>query len=388
MQQQNYYPIYEEDEIDLKDLIKTLKKRKKTIFITALIFLLLGTIYIIVAKNYYEAKATIQIGKQLIKKSDGSLSVKYFDKASNLKNTLDAKYDTAGKYREKNQTSFISDISVPKGSDGFLTIRSLGLNNQEAIKEIKKPISDILKKHDLYIQSLKDTTNEKIKVLTEKLNFHQNIELKQLKQELELLKSVDLKRIDDNISNFQNNYIPALKQKVLDLESKISKQKQDILKLKKDLNSSTITNPAVATMASMQITSLQNSLIELSQAVIDYKKQIKEIEDFIIPSLQKDKKYILDQKIPQKESEINKLESMVIPKLKSQIEELNISVYPPYIERTKIVGKIYTHDKPVKPKKKLILVVSLLTGLIFGVFLAFFREFLDSLKEEENDISK
>lgn len=41
---------------------------------------------------------------------------------------------------------------------------------------------------------------------------------------------------------------------------------------------------------------------------------------------------------------------------------------------------VFTPDKPYKPKKALILAVSLITGLIFGIFLAFFLEWLEGVK--------
>ncbi len=49
---------------------------------------------------------------------------------------------------------------------------------------------------------------------------------------------------------------------------------------------------------------------------------------------------------------------------------------------THLVKEINVDTKPIKPKKKLILVVSIVTGLILGIFLAFFLEFIG--KDPEN----
>ncbi len=72
-----------------------------------------------------------------------------------------------------------------------------------------------------------------------------------------------------------------------------------------------------------------------------------------------------------------------INNLKKEIYNLQLTMHSPYLVMTQIVGKIYTHNYPVKPKKKLILVVAFITGLIFGIFLVFFLEFIRKARELE-----
>lgn len=50
------------------------------------------------------------------------------------------------------------------------------------------------------------------------------------------------------------------------------------------------------------------------------------------------------------------------------------------IKMTQIVGKINVSDYPIKPKKQSIITVSLIGGLIFGIFLAFLLEFFQHEK--------
>jgi len=58
-------------------------------------------------------------------------------------------------------------------------------------------------------------------------------------------------------------------------------------------------------------------------------------------------------------------------------------------KNTEIIGEIITKDHPVKPKKKLIVIVAFITGLMLAVFLAFFLEFIRSSREEEiQDVDK
>jgi uncharacterized protein involved in exopolysaccharide biosynthesis len=52
-------------------------------------------------------------------------------------------------------------------------------------------------------------------------------------------------------------------------------------------------------------------------------------------------------------------------------------VDPPYIPDKR---------KPYKPKKLLILIVSFVSGLFLGIFGAFFKEWLDNIKENKKSV--
>ncbi|GIU00850.1 capsular polysaccharide biosynthesis protein [Sulfurovum sp. TSL6] len=55
------------------------------------------------------------------------------------------------------------------------------------------------------------------------------------------------------------------------------------------------------------------------------------------------------------------------------------------VRMTQTIGNIIISDKPIKPKKMLITIVAFITGLMFSIFLAFFIEFLQGIKEEEKE---
>ncbi len=69
---------------------------------------------------------------------------------------------------------------------------------------------------------------------------------------------------------------------------------------------------------------------------------------------------------------------------KLNILNLKTQITPQNISKTKIVGKIILNDHPTKPKKKLIIIVAFITGLILSVFLVFFIDFIKSIKEEDD----
>lgn len=51
------------------------------------------------------------------------------------------------------------------------------------------------------------------------------------------------------------------------------------------------------------------------------------------------------------------------------------------IKMTKIIGEITVGEGPIKPKKKLIIIVAFVMGLMISIFLAFFLEFIRAVKQ-------
>ncbi|KYJ86236.1 Wzz/FepE/Etk N-terminal domain-containing protein [Sulfurovum riftiae] len=86
--------------------------------------------------------------------------------------------------------------------------------------------------------------------------------------------------------------------------------------------------------------------------------------------------------IGQKQTELQELKKY-ISELKNKEQELKLSIGPLMMNPTHIVGEIETLEKPIKPKKKLIVTVAFITGLMLSVFLAFFLEFIRGMKQED-----
>ncbi len=383
------YNSVEEDEIDLRELFGVLKKRKKIIIATSILFVLLALAYIFLAKPIYSAKATIQIGKVLKKNENtGVLMSQYFDNVKNLKQYLDIKYDTSGKYRDKNATGYIKSITIGKrnASRGFLNITAYAHNNKEAIKSIQKPIDDILKQDKAYYDTIIENKKDILERLNQKFIYDKTVILPQLKQDLELLKTVELKKIDDKIKSVNLVNISALKNKIKQNEVEISKKTTAIKSMRKEILHVVKKDPALATMASMQIANLENDTANLKTKIIDLESKISILKKETIPNLIAEKRKLLEIIIPAKEAEINKMTSITLPGIQMQIKHTKMTMKEPYLVMTHIVNKIYTHNKPIKPKKRLIFVVALITGLILGIFLAFFLEFL-SKEELSTDVA-
>ncbi len=86
--------------------------------------------------------------------------------------------------------------------------------------------------------------------------------------------------------------------------------------------------------------------------------------------------------IGKKENELN-LAVNRIYKLKNKKNDLEFSLSPQRVQKTEIIGEFQVLEKPIKPKKKLIVIVAFITGLMLAVFLAFFLDFLSGGKKED-----
>jgi len=71
-----------------------------------------------------------------------------------------------------------------------------------------------------------------------------------------------------------------------------------------------------------------------------------------------------------------------IAKLRENKMLIESLLLPYNYKNSNVVGDILLNDYPVKPKKKLIVIVAFVTGLILSIFIVFFLEFIESEKKE------
>ncbi len=401
-----------EDTIDLRELFTVLKRRKKLIWLVTGLFTLLALVYVLLATPWWQAKATVEIGRKLQKSNTGMLIPQYFSDTKKLEQYLNIKYDTTGKYKDKNSTGYIKSITLPKKSNAFINITAYAHSNNEAVKILKKPIDDIVHKDKIYYDAILTEKQDRLEKLHQNFVYNKNSILPQLKQSLaflktvglkkindkiKLIKSIQLKKISDKIKVLKTINIVTLNNKKKQCEAEILNKKTSVQSMRKEIFRVVKREPSLAAMSAMQMANLENDIAHLNTKIIDIESQIQIIREETIPNLEKDKmsileesiptikaqkRKLLEQIIPAKEAEIEKMTSITLPGIQTQIKEIKMSMKEPYLVMSHIVHKIYTQDKPVKPKKALILIIAFITGLMLSVFLAFFLEFLQDSKKE------
>jgi len=176
----------------------------------------------------------------------------------------------------------------------------------------------------------------------------------------------------------------------------------------------------------MDQTTLSNLITELQESVLERKllredytnmhpkvrklsnkiKQIKQLLKSLISNLRtnvKDKKHLLEVSLAKKQTLLNKLPAdermygqlqrkfVVNEKIYSYLLEKRSEtamIRAATVSKNRIIDTALLPEKPIKPKRRLIVLVGLLLGLILSLMLAFMRAFLDDTIKNEEDIHK
>lgn len=108
----------------------------------------------------------------------------------------------------------------------------------------------------------------------------------------------------------------------------------------------------------------------------DLKLSIKNINDITIVNLNRDKQNIQSDAIRKLQYQLDVDLPAKKIKLEEQIEKALFSISEQNLQNSKVVGDYIVYDYPIKPKKKLIVLVAFITGFILSIFIAFFLNFI------------
>jgi uncharacterized protein involved in exopolysaccharide biosynthesis len=230
-----------EDIIDLRELVHTLKKRKTLIVsVTGFITLLAALYAFVLAKPLYEVKAMIEIGKI----NAGTKDEMPLDNLQDVKQKLEYIYGVSTKKRR--DFPRVKAISIPKKSNSFFYIKVESRDNTSAIRYIKTIINDL--EHD-YAEKI----NAHINTQKELLNLNQHditVTQKNLSNAETLLKNyaqkiLDITQKDAALAGLYSMQISDVQSRVQDLQSYISELKQEEYKLKLSLSPLKIKNTEI-----------------------------------------------------------------------------------------------------------------------------------------------
>ena len=208
--------------------------------------------------------------------------------------------------------------------------------------------------------------------LRQKLSFIYGVNTKGKKREYPIVQAITLPKKSKNLlivtaRGYNNASAKKKLENVIDYLSKVQNKEIDIyMQTQKKRLALTV-----------------DDLKRNQQLVLQIKEDLKNYQKKLL-SISKQSAAlagIYSIEIGKKQTELNSIINKIYA-LKNSVNNIELSMSPLRIHKTVIVGNIEELAKPVKPKKKLIVIVSFITGLMLSIFLAFFLEFIQSERKE------
>lgn len=382
--QDNTQPVYyEDDEIDLYELWLTLKKRKSVIiglfifavFATAVISFVMTPIYRSTASVIPVSGSQSPLGNLAGLAAMAGISIGQSDESQKIMAVLKSRTIKENVIKRLNLINVILD-EVPEDRDP-MNVAIEVLDDMVSISDDKKTgvisISVDFKDPqiakniaDAYVDELQRILNEKALTVA-KLN---RIFLeKQLEEEEEKLKRYQLE-----LARFQKSTKLIEPQEQLkgtmELYGELIAQKINLqVQLRRLETALSSGNPKI-------------EMIKEQLRAID--QQIKELEERsggAIPSISE-----APEKMTQYVDLLRKLktseavyETLLKAYEQAKFQEAKENLY------VQVIDNAFLPDKPVKPKKALMIAVSGVSSLFLGIFLAFFLEWLEGIKRRKKE---
>lgn len=330
MNNQTQHNRIEEDEIDLRELFITLYKHKMKIIGITFIVTLLAIAYALLLPKIYEAKAIVEIGEYKEVAYDNNRDIKStivvpLADENALSKELEILFIEILKGQKERQ-SWIENVSTIKGQKNIFQVVAHGIDNERATAEIEAVMQYIKEDHK--------------KILSDVKQFIES-QIKQKEAHVDLLR---------------NKKLPALEEKILRYTKDIKAYEASFISVQENLKKIKEVNPTLATLQINEQRYLADMLISLKDA---------------------------RQKV---EDDRNEIEVVQLAKLQEELASLHSLTKEHNYKNTQVIGNIITSEYPIKPKKKLIIVVAFVTGLILSIFFVFFLEFIRGFREEKKEL--
>jgi LPS O-antigen subunit length determinant protein (WzzB/FepE family) len=330
-----------EEEIDLRDLFKTIWNKKVFIIMFTFIVTILSIVFVSTKTPIYEVKSVIKIGV---------INDKLLEESNLLSKELNVIFNVGRSTNKiKEDEAIVSSVSNTTNIKNLLEVSTQGYSNELAIKKNNEVLVFLEKEYKYKIDDFKYATQIKINNLKTKIDYIENVDKLNITEKIKFLKDVELKSIDNKLI-FNSQKLKEYQYNI----NKISKRRtqndtQNMLSALEILNNQTL------------ILNLQNKIENLIKS-----KQILLSETLRKLKLKRD---------------INLQNS--INELNNNIEEEKLKLRNTYLSNSQRIGELIVNDYPIKPKKKLMVTVSSITAFILSIFIVFFMQFIKGFKDEE-----
>ncbi|MCT7574659.1 Wzz/FepE/Etk N-terminal domain-containing protein [Aliarcobacter butzleri] len=338
MQNQKYL---QDDEIDLKELFKTIWSYKKFILIFTFIVTVLSIIYVSLKTPVYEVKSVIKIG---------SIADVPLENSNILEKNIRVIFGLDNNsFSIKEDEGIVTGINIIKNATSLLEVTTEAFTNEKAI----------LKQHEV-LEYLQDEYKYKI----DEFIFKTNLNIKNLEGQIKYINEVKKVQKEESIDFLNRVDLVLIENKLSFNKEKLSQYQENINNILKKRSSNDTQNM----LSAMEILNYQSLILNLQNQIENLNKEKQNILVDKIPNIKRELEYNIK----------NELEDIL-----NRIELEKLKLTNKIAKNSEFVGSVLVNEHPIKPKKSLIVVVSFVTGFILSIFLVFFIEFIRTLKKEE-----
>ncbi len=303
---------HQQSEIDLKGFFRIIAASKEIVIGITLVATIIAGIYAYTRTPIYEATVLVQIGSYKLKDS----KVIDIENTSNLVKKLYTKHIVIENNNKNDVQPQITSIIAPKKTNGFIEIKAEAVSNELAVREVNRVVNSVKDDHNNIIDGYRRKFTLELENLKNKIESISDIERNLLKEQINKYKIILLKLAEDE------GFIQQNIEKIEDTNP--------VLALVKHGGKKALSIDAFNTRT--LLTTLQTNEVDLRTTKL-YEK--------------------LEEKIT----------------VELLLESYNL-------RNTQIVGKIITNDYPIRPMRKLIIILSFIASLIFSIFIIFTRHIL------------
>lgn len=223
-----------EDEIDLKELFKTIWNKRVFILVFTAVVTGLAIAFAYIKTPIYSVKALVEIGTF---KTETSQNVSV-DNADSLSKKLSMIFIDLRKNIEDKKYEIVN-ISIPKGMKNFIEITSESTSNDEAINGIKEILDYVKEEHSKLLADVREKS------------------------------IIEIENIDISIKNIEED-------KITSINKKIDLLNQNILNLEEQMNFVTETlkninnlDPSISALKLMEKRDISNAIVENKSDLYD-----------------------------------------------------------------------------------------------------------------------
>lgn len=360
----------EEDEIDLRELFKTIWDKKVFILVFTFVITVLAGIYAYSKTPIYEAKAVVRIGY---------ISGTLVEPSNIIEQKLRLIFDVDNNRKyEFIENGVVSDISAIKKVENFLELKTEATSSEKALEKNKEVLAFLQNEYKFKIDEFITKTEISIKNIENNIKYAQEVEKTDLVQNIERIKIQKIPRIDREIELLKVVDLKSIENRLEFNNQKLKEYEAESIRISKQKMGDNSQNMLMA----MQLLNTQNLILNIQNTIENLVKEKENLLNLRLKDLEESKENIVKDTLRKAEVELDinfvkRLESLNDSLSLEKLKLTNNSV-----KNSEIVGEIVSNDHPIKPKKSLIVVVAFVTGFILSIFLVFFLQFIQTMRKE------